>query len=108
MTAQQAFQRELGRKLFTRRRALNITRAALALELGCNRNTIGLWESGEHAMTLLDYLRVCDLLKANVFALMPAQGYTWGVEAPQGEKNPSLRAVVRERDPKLTKREANW
>jgi DNA-binding XRE family transcriptional regulator len=84
------FYRELGRKLEAKRKERGWNQQSLAAEIGCHRNTLMRYESGEQVIPLWMLLRVCDILCCQHLLLLPAREYTWG----------ALPLYTHERDPK--------
>ncbi len=98
-----AFYAEMGKKLTLRRRTVRMSQETLALEIGCHRNTIMRWESGESAMGAWELMRVSSILHCNHFMLIPSEPYVWGsgLKAAMRERE-GRKPVQAERDPYLT------
>lgn len=98
-----AFYAEMGKKLWCKRTERGWSRAALAKEVGCHRNSVERWETGG-SISVWMLLRVCDILCCQHLLMLPSREYTWGgdYERMKRERDQMRKAVQSERDPKLT------
>lgn len=101
-----AFYAEMGKKLWRKRVQRNWSRAALAEEVGCHRNTVERWETGD-GISVWMLLRVCDILCCQHLLMLPSREFTWGgdYQRMRRERDQMCKAVQSERDPRMSDKE---
>jgi transcriptional regulator with XRE-family HTH domain len=90
-----AFYGEMGRLIAVKRKHRGISQADLGSLVGCHRNTISRWESGDESIPVWMLLRLADALSCQHLLLLPSRGFTWGMNSCEtfGERDPQFKRI---------------